>query len=209
MFNILHTVWRWFANNEWLALWIEGFALVAIFWREMRDSRAQHKETLDQLKLLREQVEATKGSAQAAQKSADLAASLHLPYLGLLETTGNNSGQLWNMDFVIKNFGLLLAASVGFTVTYSVDGGQRREYAREGAVQIFPGGVLKVQDQYNSGSELQSLLTGSRKLVLNISIPYNSQDGRSFKYTAEVAYVAGIGFQIVSSRTIEELQVSI
>lgn len=58
---------KWFKNNEYIALWLEGVALVFIFGLDYvnrlddtEEHAKQHVETLTQLELLRNQGEAAK-----------------------------------------------------------------------------------------------------------------------------------------------------
>jgi hypothetical protein len=69
----------WFKRNEHVALWLEGIALVFIFaldyvnrLDDSEEHERQHKETLSQLALLREQVEAAKKQADASSDSVQL-----------------------------------------------------------------------------------------------------------------------------------------
>jgi hypothetical protein len=70
-------VLNWLTNYESLAIWSEGIALVAIFlldWREYRrqgkDREEQHKETLEQMKIMERQMLATEMATKAAETSA-------------------------------------------------------------------------------------------------------------------------------------------
>ena len=49
----------WFKRNEHVALWLEGIALVLIFVWDRIDSQQQHEDTVNQLKISQEQVEAS------------------------------------------------------------------------------------------------------------------------------------------------------
>ncbi len=69
---------NWFDSHQYFALWIEGGALVAIFfldWWEYRkqaaDRMEQHKETVAQMEIMRNQARATETAANAATKSAE------------------------------------------------------------------------------------------------------------------------------------------
>jgi hypothetical protein len=77
MFNAIVT---WFETYQFVAIWLEGVALVAIFildWRERRDQRSeraeQHRETLTQLEVSQKQVEASQNNAAATKAAADAA----------------------------------------------------------------------------------------------------------------------------------------
>ena len=72
---MIEPVINWLKAYEFIAIWLEGIALVAIFvldWKERRDQRKdreqQHKETLAQLKVSQKQVEAAQEQVEAAQK---------------------------------------------------------------------------------------------------------------------------------------------
>ena len=44
----VHCIGVWFSTHEWVAIWLEGIALVAIFIWDRLDSRAQHEQMLAQ-----------------------------------------------------------------------------------------------------------------------------------------------------------------
>src|ERR1700730_2841326 len=85
------TLLAWFRANEFIAIWLEGIALVLIFgldWRERIDQRKerreQHEETSAQLAASQSQLAAMTRSADAAteaalaaKKSADIAGALY------------------------------------------------------------------------------------------------------------------------------------
>jgi hypothetical protein len=52
-------------NNEWIALWVEGLALVAIFFWDRKDAKADHEETLNQIRLTRKQIEISQNAERA------------------------------------------------------------------------------------------------------------------------------------------------
>jgi hypothetical protein len=74
-------MWRavanWLRAYESLAIWLEGIALVAIFfldWREYqrqgKEREEQHKETLEQMKIMERQMLATETATKAAETTA-------------------------------------------------------------------------------------------------------------------------------------------
>ena len=72
---MLNALLNWFKTYEFIAIWLEGIALVAIFildWRERRDQRTdreqQHKETLAQLQVSQKQLEASLEQVEASHK---------------------------------------------------------------------------------------------------------------------------------------------
>jgi len=55
----------WLREHEGVAVWLEGIALVAIFIWDRVDGNEQHRETIEQLKISRRQVEALESSERA------------------------------------------------------------------------------------------------------------------------------------------------
>ncbi len=96
--RFLGALTAWLRNYEFVAIWLEGIALVAIFvldWRERRDQRKerreQHRETAAQFDVSQRQVEAAKKSADAATEaaraakiSAEASATFNRPFIGLV-----------------------------------------------------------------------------------------------------------------------------
>jgi hypothetical protein len=78
MCSILSTVFNWLRTNEQsLAIWLEGLALVAIFWLELEEYRRQgadrieqQKETAAQMAIMQSQADAAKTNAEAARLTA-------------------------------------------------------------------------------------------------------------------------------------------
>jgi hypothetical protein len=66
-----NTIALWLYNHEFIAVWLEGVALVAIFFWDRLDSRKQHEEMLAELEIMRTQALATETAANASAKSAE------------------------------------------------------------------------------------------------------------------------------------------
>ena len=64
----METIITWLRTYEFIAIWLEGIALVAIFVWDRLDSRKQHEETLAQLKVSQKQVEASLEQVEATHK---------------------------------------------------------------------------------------------------------------------------------------------
>jgi hypothetical protein len=69
----LSTLFCWLQAHESLAVWIEGLALVAIFFWDRLDNRSAHKETLKQMAIMHSQADAAKDAAVAAKANAEAA----------------------------------------------------------------------------------------------------------------------------------------
>jgi hypothetical protein len=65
---MIETVINWLRTYEFIAIWLEGIALVLIFVWDRLDSRKQHKETLAQLKIAERQVEASLEQVETSHK---------------------------------------------------------------------------------------------------------------------------------------------
>jgi hypothetical protein len=73
MHPCLSTVLAWLQKNEWLALWVEGLALLAIFFWDRKDHKEDHKETIEQMKIMSRNAVAAETAANAAKRSAEVA----------------------------------------------------------------------------------------------------------------------------------------
>jgi hypothetical protein len=62
---------NWFDSHQYIAIWLEGLALLAIFIWDRIDSHQQHKQTLAQMEVMQNQTRATETAANAASKSAE------------------------------------------------------------------------------------------------------------------------------------------
>lgn len=60
----------WLRTHEFIAIWLEGIALLLIFVWDRLDRRKQHRETLAQLGVSQKQVETAQNNAAAARASA-------------------------------------------------------------------------------------------------------------------------------------------
>src|SRR5260221_14688171 len=111
-------LWPWLQASEPIAVWLEAIALIAIFfldWKERKENRKerqeQHEENAAQLRVAQSQAEATKKSADAAteaalaaKKSAEIAAALHRPFVGLSRVLLQSGWgtRSWDIAFELK-----------------------------------------------------------------------------------------------------------
>lgn len=191
---------KWFKDNEHIALWLEGVALVLIFGLDYRNRQDEaeeyklaHQETLRQLTLLGQQAQAASDTATAAKKSADLTAALHRPYVGL-DRVNLLDGAVRYVDllFSLKNFGTLPAFNVGFEVQCFVEGELRSRHREATAIQIFPSDTLSLTYRFDAGDPDGPLIRdGKKKFSLLVLIPYQTENARQFEYTADLSYAPG------------------
>ena len=62
---MLETVTNWLKTYEFIAIWLEGIALILIFVWDRLDSRNQHEETMQQLQISQKQADALTNSERA------------------------------------------------------------------------------------------------------------------------------------------------
>lgn len=195
-------------RNESFAIWLEALALVAIFFldlmerREQRRERSeQHNETAAQLRAAQSQLEATtrsadaaRDAAEAAKKSADLAAALNRPFMGLANIAlkaGFNT-RLWDIGFYLKNYGTLPAMDVGCTVEFFTDNHIRAQKTEPASVQIFPSAEVGSIIRFDMGeTDRVPIHQETMKFRMKVRIPYRSEDGRQYEYSAEASFGQG------------------
>src|SRR5690242_2727620 len=71
VYSVLAATPNWFDSHQYIALWLEGIALLAIFIWDRIDASQQHKQTLTQMGIMQNQARATETAANAATKSAE------------------------------------------------------------------------------------------------------------------------------------------
>jgi hypothetical protein len=209
--TVVFSRFSWFKQNEHVALWLEGVALIFIFGLdyfnrldEAQEHKSEHDETLEQLRLLGLQTQAATDTAVAAKKSADLTAALHRPYVGVSAVVLGGADRYFNMTFGLRNFGTLSAFNTGFKVEYFVEDALRDQHSEPMAVQVFPADIYHVTYQFDSGVvDAGRLRAEEKKLTLRVYVPYQTEDGRQFEYTAELSLGQG-RISIDKSNTIQK-----
>ncbi len=120
-------MFAWLRTNEQsVAVWLEGLALVAIFglelkeyWRQGRDRIDQHQETLKQLEIMQAHADATKGAAEAARISAQAVLNSERAWIEIKlgppvqsdywDYSQSNSTDLFECSIEIENHGRTIA----------------------------------------------------------------------------------------------------
>jgi hypothetical protein len=191
----------WFRTHEYVAIWLEGIALVAIFWLDLSDRRErgieqerQHKETLEQLRISQQQTDAATEAALAAKKSADISVALHRPLVGLSGVTLKTGWgtRNWDIAFGLKNYGTLPAFNVGFTANVFTDGVQRIQHTKPTSIQIMPSSVFEGLLRVDWGEpDVQAIHAETKKIRIRVHLPYQTEDGRRFEFSSEVYFKQG------------------
>jgi hypothetical protein len=63
----------WLKVTDSVAIWLEGIALMLIFFWDRKDHKEDHHETIDQMKIMSRSADAAEKAANAAKKSAEVA----------------------------------------------------------------------------------------------------------------------------------------
>jgi hypothetical protein len=68
--RLLTALASWLSTHEYIAIWAEGVALVAIFIWDRLDSRAQHQQTMEQLEIGQGQIRVAQIQVDTSEKQA-------------------------------------------------------------------------------------------------------------------------------------------
>jgi hypothetical protein len=177
----------WFKDNQHIALWLEGVALVAIFGLDFFERNAQHVETLEQMKISRDQTQAATDAANAATKSAAISAAVTRPLMGIsnFQVLGDINRRTWDFNIVFKNFGTLPAYDVCVMTELFIDDSLRHTYGGDEAIEIFPSDNVEHNiDFVFDADEVGLVPSGKKTLTVKVTINYRTDDGRKFEYSA-------------------------
>jgi hypothetical protein len=187
---------EWLHNYEYIAVWLEGIALVLILyldWRERvdrrEDQKSQDKLNRDQLSATAKSADAATEAALASKKSADISAALHRPFVGLsgVSLKSGWGSRFWDIAFGIKNYGTLPAVGVGFSVRVFTDDIERLQFTDSASFQIFPSSEFEAIVRFDMGEQdYQAIHAGTKQIRTNVKILYHAEDGRGFEFAAEV-----------------------
>ena len=96
---------KWLDSHQYLALWLEGIALLAIFVWDRIDASQQHEQMLAQMEIMRNQARAAETAATAAKNSADVLANIERAWVDIIVKRQGNTGYTWE----ITNYGRTVA----------------------------------------------------------------------------------------------------
>ena len=212
---------------ETIAVWLEAIALIAIFfldWKVRKENRQdqqrQHDETAAHLRVAQSQAEATKKSADAAteaalaaKQSAEIAAALHRPFMGLdhVKLSPDPSTQnrpVWSIEWSIKNFGTLPASQVEAGAEMRLDEHLLLTDSSAKSAEVFPQSdpLTKITNYPWEGADgianRSAVMGGQKLLIVRVHVLYAGPDGRQHKHMAEARFNRGSGtFSITEART--------
>ena len=115
MLCLVPSALKWLDSHQYLALWLEGIALLVIFIWDRIDASQQLKQTLAQMEIMRNQARATETAANAANKSTEALINserawvlVDIGKLPPFEPDPNQLQVLWIFP-TIKNYGKTVA----------------------------------------------------------------------------------------------------
>jgi hypothetical protein len=117
MWHTIGIIWPWLSAHEWLAIWLEGVALVAIFVWDRIDSSISHKQTLEQLEITRQQAEAARNMAQSVLNSERAWLTAELEW-----HSDGKSGRIVFTDTSVPPDRVTSTTSVAFALRLTNDG---------------------------------------------------------------------------------------
>jgi hypothetical protein len=191
-------------NEQSLAIWIEGLALVAIFWLELKEYKRQGRDRVEQQKESAAQMKIAQDAANAAKASADavlnserawIEISLGPPIIDPLDDE-EVVHDLFACSIQIKNHGRTIARiesvqigadtvegplppePLNFTTSnlHSLLGSGQKETVRIfDAESAFPDGV--------------SIVKGTKRGILRIIVKYRDVVNASILHETSVLYV--------------------
>ena len=134
--------------------------------------------------------DAAKVSSDASKKSAEIAASLHRPFVGLTELVFRDGmdSRTWALSWTIKNFGTLPATRVDAALDWNT-GFNAGTGIGPSAGEIFPLAEVESIALLNLAEKVpQQIFTGDQILQLHARAEYWAEDGRRFLYTADAQW---------------------
>jgi hypothetical protein len=133
-------------------------------------------------------------AAFAAKKSAEVAAELHRPFMGLPQVI-HKSGwgtDSWEIVFVLKNYGTMPALNVGVVMEFFAETSRFAQITEPTSIQIFPSAEIESTVWIRPHPHRVPIQSGAEKLRINVRIPYQAENGRHFEHRAEISYAEGL-----------------
>jgi hypothetical protein len=203
---------QWFRCYEYVAIWLEGIALVLIFGldffervRQVKERKEEQEQWAKEMQLSRDQLRATADAAIATKQSADIQSALNRPLLGLEPPTleSNINETLWTIALTMKNHGSLSALETSMSYQFLVDSDVRSAHSGPESIEIFPRATHTITSDFTwqtPAERLALIQNGSVAFRISVTIDYGADDGRHFGFICEAKYSRGI-FVVENSKT--------
>lgn len=203
---------NWFDSHQYLAIWLEGIALLAIFIWDRWDSYHQHKETLAQMAIMQSQANAAKDAAEAAKANAEAArlnaqAVLNSERAWVEIKLGpplppdyrdqdqDNSADVFECSIQIENHGRTIAhvetIQIGADCVSGPFPQEPSNFITKNLHSILGSGQKETISGFTANSflEWQAILDGTKRGVLRVTVKYRDVVGTSTRHETSVVYV--------------------
>jgi len=167
----------WFQSHEFVAIWLDGIALVAIFVWDRIDSQEQHRETLKQIVNTQRQVEIMEGQQKQAlaqlEAARDQVEGPQIPFLTF---------SMWQQATVrvpgLRNAGFGPAVNVYYTATPTSS--LQNVFSKQVPLPVSGyEGAIALGAEHRFGQEIGlGTLQGN---VWEIVVEYESLSGRQYE----------------------------
>jgi len=212
MCPILSTVSSWFRANEFVAIWLEGLALLAIFIWDRWDSYQQHTETLAQMEIMQSQANAAKDAAEAANANAE-AAKLNAQAVlnserawveiklgpplppDYRDQDQDTSTDVFECSIQIENHGRTIAhvetIQIGADCVSGPFPQEPSNFTTKNLHSILGSGQKETISGWTANSflEWRAILDRAKRGILRITVKYRDVVGTSIRHETSVVYV--------------------
>jgi hypothetical protein len=198
----LSAVQHWLQTNEWLALWLEGIALVAIFGLELKEYKRQGQERKDQHEETVTQMQTAKEAATAAKASADALLNSERAWIEIsLEAPEpdpwnprKSTNPLFECSIKIKNHGRTLARIASVEIKTDTVDGPLPESPFSGILNLnslLGSGQKETVSAFNADdlADGVSIVNGTKRGILRIIVKYRDVVDASILHESSVLYV--------------------
>lgn len=130
-------------------------------------------------------------SAEASRKSAEIAAALNRPDVGVPSFTYTREQHLavWPIEWKVKNFGTLSANKVSASLEMFLNGKSRLLDPMTGPSQIFPQAEIQSTAYVPlNGEEQKEIKCGNSILLGSVCLKYEAANGPQYEHRAEFRY---------------------
>jgi hypothetical protein len=207
-------VFDWLRTNEQsIAIWLEGIALVAIFFLELkeyrrqgRDKKEQHEEWLKQMAIMQSQADAAKANAEAAKLGAQAVLNSERAWVEIIlgsptqpdyeDDPRSTSSGLFECAIQIENKGKTIAhvesVTVGADTTDGVIPPEPLSFYARSFRSFLGSGQRQTISKFDAGSDFQngqSIVNEKNVGVLRIIVKYRDIIDSSVLHQTSVVYL--------------------
>jgi hypothetical protein len=210
----LSTLFCWLRTNEQsIAIWLEGIALVAIFFLELKEYKRQgreridaHKESAAQMAIMQSQADAAKANAEAAKLGAQavlnserawVEITLEPPFQPVLSDNVQRVGSgLFECSIQIENKGKTIAhiesVKIGRDTTDGVIPEEPDNFHTKSFRSLLGSGQRKTVGDFDAGSAFkdgQDIVGGKSIGILQIVVTYRDIVDSSVLHQTSAVYL--------------------